>query len=175
MGRLKKEMHVNLEVIPLLSQEDKLVILNLSQQVYTFELSKIDQYELVTVDTGKAEVIAKKFYEQEGFEVFNSKTVGGYRSIGVEYYWPQYKEKQSQEDKDLTIKLRSMLQEEEFRSLAFAVKEKNGTPDLLLIKDGKIRFVEVKFNYETVKMDTIKFFILYGSKWNISILRVRKE
>ena len=61
---------------------------------------------------------------------------------------------------------------EEFKELAYMVKDKNGTPDLLLIKDNAISFVEVKFNYETVKYSTIEFYIRYGERWPTSILRV---
>ena len=52
------------------------------------------------------------------------------------------------------------------------VQTKNGTPDLLLIKDQKISFVEVKFNYETVKPSTVQFYLKHGGKWPISIIRI---
>jgi len=64
---------------------------------------------------------------------------------------------------------------DEFQELAYMVKEKNGTPDLLLIKDERVSFVEVKYNYETVKPPTIEFFIRFGERWPISILRILRK
>ena len=55
------------------------------------------------------------------------------------------------------------------------VKEKSGTPDLMLIIGDHIRFVEVKYNYEAVKPSTIEFFIKYGDKWPTSILRIIRD
>jgi hypothetical protein len=63
----------------------------------------------------------------------------------------------------------------EFKDLAMMVKDKNGTPDLLLIRNNKISFVEIKYNYETVKPSTVEFYIKYGDKWPTSILRIIRK
>ena len=63
----------------------------------------------------------------------------------------------------------------EFNDLAMMVKDKNGTPDLLLIRNNKISFVEIKCNYETVKPSTVEFYIKYGDKWPTLILRIIRK
>ena len=121
---------------------------------------------------GKAESIAEKYYQNKGFQVYRSRINDGYRCIGVEFYWKEYKSKISESDRKLIQLLRGLLSPWEFEELAMIVQEKSGTPDLLLIKNDKISFVEIKFNYKTVKSSTVEFFLKYGHKWPISILRI---
>ena len=115
---------------------------------------------------------------QCGVLIYLSTGVSVYLSaigIGVEFYWEEYKSKISETDRKLIQILRELLSPKEFQELAIMVKEKNGTPDLLLIKNNKISFVEVKYNYETVKSSTVEFFLRYGHKWPISILRIVRK
>lgn len=124
---------------------------------------------------GKAESIAEEYYREKGFQVYRSRINNGYRCIGVEFYWKEYQSKISESDQMLIHSLKGLLSPQEFKELAMMVREKNGTPDLLLLKGNKISFVEIKFNYETVKASTIEFYLKYGHKWPISILRVVRK
>lgn len=121
---------------------------------------------------GKAEAIAEEHYRQKGVQVYRSRVNDGYRCIGVEFYWKEYESKISGSDRKLIQLLREVLSPKDFEELAMMVQDKNGTPDLLLIKNDRISFVEVKFNYETVKSSTVEFFLRYSHKWPIAILRI---
>lgn len=175
MGRNKKEVVVDEEKLGSMSNSAKLQLINDYNQLFHYELSRIPYSELEVTEKGKAESIAESHYRNEGFEVFRSRINNGYRSIGVEFYWEEYKNKISESDEKLIQLLKDLLSPQEFEELANMVQEKNGTPDLLLIKNNKISFVEVKYNYETVKSSTVEFYLRYGHKWPISILRIIRK
>ena len=175
MGRNKKEVVVDEEKLGSMSNSAKLQLINDYNQLFHYELSRIPYSELEVTEKGKAESIAESHYRNEGFEVFRSRINNGYRSIGVEFYWEEYKNKIFESDEKLIQLLKDLLSPQEFEELANMVQEKNGTPDLLLIKNNKISFVEVKYNYETVKSSTVEFYLRYGHKWPISILRIIRK
>jgi hypothetical protein len=175
MGRKKKTIDIDTAKFEDMPRADKLALFNDFNQLFNFELSKIPYDELLVSDTGKAETIAENYFREKGYHVYRSRVNGGYRSIGVEFYWRDFEDKISIEDRALIVKLKSLMTPAEFMDLAMMVKDKNGTPDLLLIKDDKISFVEIKYNYETVKTSTVEFYIKYGDKWPTSILRIIKK
>ena len=175
MGRKKKIVSVDVDRFASLNKSEKLRIFSDFNQLFHYELSKVPYFELEVNEKGKAETIAESYYKEKGYRVYRSKVNGGYRSIGVEFYWKEFKSKITEQDRLLIKRLKSLMSFDEFKDLAFMVKEKNGTPDLLLIKDDHISFVEVKYNYETVKPPTVQFFIQYGEKWPTSILRVIRK
>ena len=155
-----------------MEKSEKLALFSEFQQLFHYELSKIPYHEIVANRKDKAEQIAEDYFIEQGFEVYRSKVNGGYRCIGVEFYWHDFASKITDGDKKLIQRLKNLMTPAEFKDLAYMVKEKNGTPDLLLIKDNRIRFVVVRFNYETVKHSTVEFYIRYGELWPTSILRV---
>jgi hypothetical protein len=158
-----------------MSTLEKLKLVDDYNQLFYYELSRIPYAELVVSEKGKAESIAEEYYRNNAFQVYRSRINNGYRCIGVEFYWEEYKSTILETDKKLIQLLKSLLSPKEFEELAIMVQEKNGTPDLLLIKDDKISFVEVKYNYETVKSSTVEFFLRYGHIWPISILRIVRK
>lgn len=175
MGRKKKTVNINKEKFDAMSRQDKLALFNDFNQLFSYELSKIPYDELAVSNTGKAESIAEDYYREKGFQVYRSRVNGGYRSIGVEFYWKDFESKISLDDRALIEKLKSLMSSDEFKDLAMMVKDKNGTPDLLLIRNNKISFVEIKYNYETVKPSTVEFYVKYGDKWPTSILRIIRK
>ena len=175
MGRKKKIVAVDEERFSAMSKSEKLELFSDFNQLFHYELSKIPYFEIEVAEKGKAELIAERYYRQKGYEVYRSKVNGGYRSIGVEFYWQDFATKITEEDRLLIQKLKSLMSPDDFRDLAYMVKDKHGTPDLLLIKDDQISFVEVKYNYETVKPPTIEFFIRYGKRWPTSIIRIIRK
>ena len=172
MGRKKKVIEVDEERFSSMEKPEKLAMFRDFNQLFHYELSKIPCSEIRVSQRGSAESIAEEYYQEKDYEVYRSRVKNGYRSIGVEFYWQSFAPKITPYDRLLVEKLKSLMPAIEFKELAYMVKEKNGTPDLLLIKDGKISFVEVKFNYETVKPATVEFYIRYGYRWPTSILRV---
>ncbi len=158
-----------------MGREEKLELCKNFNQLFYYELSKIPYKELEVFERGRAESIAERLFNERGYEVYRSRIKGGYRTIGVEFYWRDFASQVTEEDRELIRKLKSLMSPNEFKELAYMVQDKSGTPDLLLIKDEKISFVEVKFNYETVKHSTVEFYIKYGQKWPISILRVIRK
>ena len=172
MGRNRKEVAVDVVKMDAMSISEKLQLMDDCNQLFHHELSKIPYIELIVTDKRKAESVAEEYYRGRGFQVYRSRVKDGYRSIGVEFYWKQYQGKITESDRKLIGLLRNILSSEEFEELAMMVQAKNGTPDLLLIKDQKISFVEVKFNYETVKPSTVWFYLKHGGKWPISIIRI---
>lgn len=172
MGRNKKTVTMDEEKLAKMSTFEKLKLINDYSQLFHYELSRIPYSELAVSEKGKAESIAEEYYRKKGFQVYRSRVNDGYRCIGVEFYWKEHESKISESDRKLIQLLRAILSPQEFEDLAMMVQEKNGTPDLLLIIDNKISFVEIKFNYETVKSSTVEFFLRYGHKWPISILRI---
>lgn len=175
MGRKKKIVEIDEGKFSYMGEVEKLELFRDFNQLFRYELSKIPYYEIEVTQKGKAESIAEEYYKGKGYEVYRSRVNGGYRSIGVEFYWQHFTSKISEEDRALIKKLQRLMSPMEFQELAYMVKEKNGTPDLLLIKEDKISFVEVKFNYETVKHSTVEFYIRYGDRWPTSILRVVRK
>jgi len=175
MGRNKKRIDVNMVKFDGMTASDKLTLISDYNQLFHYELSKIPYSEMVVLVNGKAEDIAEEHYRKEGFQVYRSRIKYGYRSIGVEFYWQEYKEKLSSLDRDLITLLKSIMSPNDFRDLAMIVQIKSGTPDLLLIKNDKISFVEVKFNHELVKPSTVEFFLKYGGRWPISIIRIIRK
>jgi len=175
MGRNKKEVKVDEGKLEKMSTFGKLKLVDDYNQLFHYELSRIPYSELVVSEKGKAESIAEEYYRKKGFQVYRSRINNGYRCIGVEFYWEEYKSKILETDRKLIQILRDLLPPKEFEELAIMVQEKNGTPDLLLIKNDKISFVEVKYNYETVKSSTVEFFLRYAHKWPIAILRIVRK
>lgn len=158
-----------------MTKTDKLKIIKSYDKLFNTELSKIPYSELKIIEKGRAEDVAEEYYRQQGYEVYRSRVKKGYRSIGAEYYWKSFIPKLSKEDKHLIEKLKTILPEKLLKRFAYMVKNKKGTPDLLLIKNDKIEFVEVKYNNETVKRSTVEFYIKYGDEWPISLLRVIRK
>ena len=175
MGRKKKSLDVDEARFSSMSKSEKLTLFYDFNQLFHYELSRIPYREIEVDIKGKAELIAELYYRGKGYEVYHSKVNGGYRSIGVEFYWQDFADKITVDDRALITKLKLLMSEAEFKELAHMVKDKNGTPDLLLIKNNAISFVEVKFNYETVKHSTIEFYIKYGECWPTSILRIIRK
>lgn len=175
MGRRKKVVEIDEEKFSSMPLQEKLKLFSDFNQLFHYELSRIPYYEIQVTKKGKAETIAEEYFKIKGYEVYRSRVNGGYRCIGVEFYWQDFSSKITDEDKKLIKRLKNLMPPEEFKELAYMVKDKNGTPDLLLVKEEKISFVEVKFNYETVKSSTIEFYIRYGGRWPTSILRVLRK
>ena len=172
MGRKKKVIAVDEERFSSMEKPEKLAMFRDFNQLFYYELSKIPYSEIKVSQIGRAESIAEEYYREKDYDVYRSRIKNGYRTIGVEFYWQDFSTKITPCDMLLIEKLKSLMSAIEFKELAYMVKEKNGTPDLLLIKDDKISFVEVKYNYETVKPATVEFYIRYGHRWPTSILRV---
>ncbi|TVQ60140.1 MAG: hypothetical protein EA366_03885 [Spirulina sp. DLM2.Bin59] len=175
MGRRKKVVEIDEEKFSSMGREEKLYLFRDFTQLFYYELSKIPYSEITITQSGNPESIAEEYYKDRGYEVYRSRVNGGYRCIGVEFYWQNFSSKLSEDDKMLIERLKYLMSPSEFKELAYMVKDKNGTPDLLVIKDKKISFTEVKFNYETVKPSTVEFYIRYGNKWPTSILRVLRK
>ena len=175
MGRKKKVIEIDEDKFSSMERIDKLNLFRDFNQLFHYELSRIPYSEIAVTKKGKAESIAEEYYKEKGYEVYRSRVNGGYRCIGVEFYWQSFLSKITEDDRALISRLKHLMLPKEFKELAYMVKEKNGTPDLLLIKDDKISFVEVKFNYETVKHSTVEFYIRYGDRWPTSILRVLRK
>jgi len=176
MGRNKKTVKFDTVKLSRLSLEEKLKIFSDYNELFHYELSKIPYSEIKIGKEIKlkAELVAKKYYKDKGYNVYQSKVNDGYRSLGALFYWLDHISKLTSNDIEMISKISSILNREEMKELAYAIKDKNGTPDLLLIKENKLSFVEVKYNYETIKPATIEFYIKYNQKWPISILRVFK-
>lgn len=172
MGRRKKQVSVDVDRFSVMPTTEKIELFENFNELFHYELSRIPYSELKTDRKGKAEDIAQRHFEELGYEVYRSRVSDGYRVIGVEYYWQEHADKVSVADRARIDHLKKLLTSEEFEDFAYLAKEKSGTPDLLLIKDEKVSFVEVKFNYETVKFPTIYFWLKYGERWPTSILRV---
>lgn len=175
MGRKKKVVEIDEEKFSSMTPIEKLELFSDFNQLFHYELSRIPYSEIQVTQKGKAESIAEEYFKEKGYEVYHSRVNGGYRCIGVEFYWQDFSSKITEEDNNLIKRLQSLMSSEEFKELAYMVKDKNGTPDLLLIKEERISFVEVKFNYETVKSSTVEFYIRYGERWPTSILRVLRK
>ena len=175
MGRRKKAVEIDEEKFSPMERIEKLDLFRDFNQLFHYELSRIPYSEIAVTQKGKAESIAEEYYKERGYEVYRSKVNDGYRCIGVEFYWQSFSSKITEDDRVLIKRLQHLMSPTEFKELAYMVKEKNGTPDLLLIKDEKISFVEVKFNYETVKHSTVEFYIRCGDRWPTSILRVLRK
>jgi Holliday junction resolvase-like predicted endonuclease len=139
-------------------------------------MEKLKEKELVlNIKKGqKAEDLAEKYYTKKGYIVYRSRVKAGYRIIGVKYYWKEYEDLLTEEDKKIVYHLHNILGEKEFRELAYLTKDKNGCPDLMLVKSKKIRFVEVKTNNEEIKSATLEFSIR-NKKYPLSILRVKHK
>ena len=151
---------------------NKLETIQLYHQLIETEKVKIPETVLRVKALKKVEDLAEAYYQLQDFEVYRSRVVNGYRSMGVALYWTEFANKLSPRDAKLLVYLRDR---DDFETLAWAVKDKNGTPDFLLLRDKEMQFVEVKSNNETVKTSTVEFFIKYGHLWPISILRIVKE
>ena len=105
MGRKKKQVIVDLDRLSALSTDEKIKVLDDFEQIFHYELARIPSEELTTVAAGKAEDIAERHYKDVGFEVYRSRISGGYKSIGVEYYWSEYV-KISKEDQAMIANLK---------------------------------------------------------------------
>jgi Holliday junction resolvase-like predicted endonuclease len=166
MGRNKKVVEIDRAKLESMTRFEEFT------QLFHHELSKIPYSEITNDTKEKAESVAADYYRKRGFEVHKSRVKNGYRCVGVEFYWKDYKDILSAADKELICRLKGVMSNGDFEEFAMMVEQKNGTPDLLLIKNERIEFVEVKYNYETVKPSTVEFYLRYGDKWPISILRV---
>ena len=118
---------------------------------------------------GKAEDIAEERFHLLGFHVFRSRARNGYRCL---VDWATRFHNYSAKDKAMVNLIHTTLQVNEFHLLVNAIRDKVGTPDLLLLKDKAVSFVEVKQLNEEVQPCTIKFFLRYNHLWPLSILRV---
>ncbi len=155
---------------------NKSKIIQKYHDLISHELSKIKKEVLYTnFSKRKAEDIAEKFYTRKGYTVLRSKVKDGYRIIGVEFYWREYKDKLTSKDKKMVSIIKSVTSSQEFKELAYLFRDKNGCPDLMLIKKGSIKFVEVKSNNEEVKTPTIEFFIKLNNKYDLEILRIKSK
>lgn len=139
-------------------------------ELYNSKLQLIPEKTLHTNSKVKSEKFVKKHFEKMGYIVLNG-TIHGYRVIGWPDHWWHLK---GQEKKALKT-IQSILSSEEFDELAKMIVDKNGCPDLMIIKNRKIEFIEVKSNNETVKPVTIEFLIKLKEKYPISIIRVIKK
>lgn len=172
MGRNKKQIEYDQNTLDRLSKNQKIATFDIYAQIIQYELDKIPYIEKRISTKEKAESVAERYFEGIGYEVFRSRVTDGYRCIGVNYYWQKFADKITDRDKYFISRIHSILKADEIREFANIVRVKNGTPDLLLIKDDKISFVEVKADYETVKDSTVHFFVRYGEKWPLSIFRI---
>ena len=140
------------------------------------EFKKIKDTVIKSSSKESSEDIAEDYFKKLGYDVFRSKVKSGYRIIGIEYYWniKKYIDKLTDTDKKIIKIIKSVTTPTKFKELAYLFKDKNGCPDLMLIKNNKIKFVEVKTNNEEVKTPTIEFFIKLNNKYPLEILRIKK-
>ena len=99
MGRYKKEVRVDEEKLDRMSTSDKLQLIDDYNQLFYYVLSQIPYSELEVSKKGKAETIAEEYYREKGFQVYRSRINNGYRCIGVEFYWKEYKSKISESER----------------------------------------------------------------------------
>ena len=175
MNRYSNEIKPNEEQLLNMSSIEKLQLIDDYNQIFHYELSRIPYSELVATEKGDAVSIAEAFYLKEGYEVYRSRINNGYRSIILELYGEGYKNTLSEPDERLMQILKGLMSPDEFKEFATMIHETNRTPDLLLIKNNKISFAEVKDNHDTIKSSTVEFYLKYGHKWPISILRVIRK
>ena len=175
MDRYRNELIVNEEQLFNMSSIEKLQLIDDYNQLFHHELSRIPYTELVVSEKGDAVSIAEAYYRREGYEVYRSRINNGYRSITVELHGDEYKSILSEQDERLIKLLKGLMSQKEFKELAAMVQKINRTPDLLLIRNNKISFIEVKDNHDTVKSSTVEFYLKYGDKWPLSILRVIRK
>src|SRR5437879_2127588 len=128
---------------------DDLELFRRFEFMFERRLSEIPITEII--GEGKAENVAERHYLSLGYRVYRSRVVNGYRCLGVLDYWRKWSNRLQSKDREMLDLLKSSLSKEELDLLVGAVKDKVGTPDLLLFKSGKVSFVEVKANSETVK------------------------
>lgn len=120
----------------------------------------------ISATSGWSEDVAAQHFSQLGFHVFHSRVRDGYRSlIDAAVHW----HKLGAKDRKMVTLIRSSIPLDEYVLLVKAIRDKVGTPDLLLLKDNKLSFVEVKEKYELVKPCTIRFYLLYHHLWPISV------
>jgi hypothetical protein len=123
----------------------------------------------------RSEDFAQDYYESKGYTVYRSRVKKGYRIIGVKYYWKIWEEGITDYDKKIIDTLLKILGERKFKEMAYLVKDKNGCPDLMLIKNDKIQFVEVKTDNEEIKSSTCEWVVRNGRKYPLSIMRIRTK
>lgn len=128
---------------------------------------ELPEENIYTNTTMKPEDFAVKYYEKKGFKVYKSKVDDGYRG---QWGWPLSR-KQQIINKNIHGALKIG---KEYSTFMGAISIKNGCADLILIKDGKIYFKEVKANNEAIKPATLEFYIRLKGKFPLSIFRVRK-
>ena len=134
MGRKKKIVEIDTEKFSALGKHEKLALFSDFNQLFHYELSQIPYSEHETNELGKAELIAEKLYQSKGFEVYRSRVNDGYRSIGVEFYWQSHVDKITEADRELISKLKGLMNPDEFRSLAYLLKDKEASPKLLKLE-----------------------------------------
>lgn len=118
---------------------------------------------------GRPEDVADAYYTNMGFHVFRSRARDGYRClVDASANWHKLKQK----DRETVTAIKSSIPLDVYILLVKAIRSKVGTPDLLLLKDGTLSFVEVKALRESVQPCTVRFFLSYAHIWSISILRV---
>lgn len=171
-ARRQEFLHYDREALRRLSDTDLRSVLELYPGILQQEAARIPQQEIHVSSDNKPEDIAEKHFRELGHAVYRSRVSNGYRSIGAEFYWPSFRNKISAEDRAFIDRLRRILEPHALEGFADTVRQKPGTPDLLLIKDDRLSFVEVKANAETVKASTVRFFLRHGHSWPISILRI---
>jgi len=114
MGRKKKVVDVDETRFSLMGKSEKLGLFRDFNHLFHYELSKIPYREIEVTRKGGAELIALEYYEAQGYDVYRSKVNGGYRCIGVEFYWQDYLSKITPEDMLLIQKLKNLVTAAEF-------------------------------------------------------------
>lgn len=140
------------------------------QKMFQRRLAEIPVQTIV--GTGWAEDVGDKHFTEQGFQVFHSHAKNGYRCI---VDWAVNFHRYSPKAKAIVNAIHTALPANEFALLVNAVRDKTGTPDLLLLKDKRVSFVEVKNGREEVKPCTIKFYIRYSHLWPLTLLRVNAK
>ena len=102
MGRNKKVVEIDRAKFESMTQLEKLTLFEVFTQLFHHELSKIPYAEITVTTKEKAESVAENYYRQRGFEVYRSRIKDGYRCIGVEFYWKDYKDKLLPSDRSLS-------------------------------------------------------------------------
>lgn len=175
MNRDTKLVQVETTKFDAMSDAAKLALFLEAADLTQYVLSKIPRSEVCeTLRRRKAEEFAEDYYRREGFDdVFRSRVKNGYRCIGTEFYWQDYAGDLTHHDLGLIETLKSITTPEDYEALAMSVEDKDAAPDLLLVKDKRISFVEVLSCYEDVKPGIVGFYLKHNAKWPLSILHIK--
>jgi hypothetical protein len=130
MGRNKKILEIDRAKLESMTRLEKLTLFEDFTQLFHHELSKIPYSEITVETKEKAESVAEDYYRKRGFEVYRSRIKDGYRCIGVEFYWKDYKDKLLAVDRELIGLLRGIMSNTDFEELAMMVEQKKRNPRL---------------------------------------------